>query len=134
MGVKRKLTTLKQPLAKAPMKLSRAVALAGGLRSKPPVIPAFARMTGGFRFPFHHAEQRRHKGVFSKRLFECSEFPIAAFMLSTARKPLGRGVGVPISLVTFFSGSCKKVTSLRATPDTYFRHTEFQFWVTYRMK
>jgi hypothetical protein len=55
--------------------------------------------------PLHHAEQRRHKGGFSKRLFEPSdfigEFPIAAFMLSSAGEPLGRGVGVPFSLVTF---------------------------------
>jgi hypothetical protein len=55
--------------------------------------------------PLHHAEQRRHKGGFSKRLFEPSEFigefPIAAFMLSSAREPLGRGVGVPLYLVTF---------------------------------
>lgn len=59
--------------------------------------------------PLHHAEQRRHKGAFSKRLFEPSdlfgEFPIAAFMLSSAREPLGRGVGVPFSWVTFFLGS-----------------------------
>ncbi len=49
------------------------------------------------------------KEAFSKRLFEPSEFigefPIAAFMLSSAREPLGRGVGVPFSLVTFFLGS-----------------------------
>jgi len=57
----------------------------------------------------HHAEQRRHKGGFSKRLLEpnvfIGEFPIAAFMPSSARQPLGRGVGVPFCLVTFFSGS-----------------------------
>jgi hypothetical protein len=68
--------------------------------------------------PLRHAEQRRHKGGFSNRLFEpLGEFPIAAFMLSSAGKPLGRGVGVPFSLVTFFLGSKTKVTSCRATPD-----------------
>jgi hypothetical protein len=61
----------------------------------------------------HYAEQRRHKGGFSNRLFEpLGEFPIAAFMLSSAREPLGRGVGVPFSLVTFGAKDAVKQRAL----------------------
>ncbi|MDI1361843.1 hypothetical protein [Methylotenera sp.] len=69
-------------------------------------IPAFAGMTAVvcISCPLRHAEQRRHKGAFSKRLFEPSEFigefPIAAFMLSSVGEPLGRGA--------FFLGSYKE--------------------------
>ncbi|MDI1299464.1 hypothetical protein [Methylotenera sp.] len=43
-------------------------------------------------------------GCLSQMIF-FGEFPFAAFMLSSAREPLGRGVGVPFCLVTFFLGS-----------------------------
>jgi hypothetical protein len=47
-----------------------------------------------------------------------SEFPLAAFMPSSARKPQAVVVGCRFVWLLSFQAVIKKVTSCRATPDT----------------
>lgn len=79
LGGKLKLAALRQSLAEIPIKLALLGAVAGEFKVKPKVKTEFkiashsreAGMTLAFcHFPLRHAEQRRYKGGFSKRLFE----------------------------------------------------------------